>query len=90
MAPAVGPPRLSAARIGGWNSRRLDPRRPKGRWHDLVIGFTDKAIADHLVISPKTASVHVANIKGKLGASSRVEIALSARELGLLDHDTMT
>ena len=51
----------------------------------LAIGRTDGEIADALFISKKTASVHVANIKGKLGASSRVEIALIAERLGLVD-----
>ena len=51
----------------------------------LAVGRTDGEIADELFISKKTASVHVANIKGKLGASSRVEIALIAERLGLVD-----
>lgn len=46
-------------------------------------GRSDGEIAAELFISPKTASVHVANIKGKLGLGSRLEVALRARELGL-------
>jgi len=38
-----------------------------------------------LFISKKTASVHVANIKGKLGAQTRVEIAVYAIRLGLVE-----
>ena len=45
-------------------------------------GQTDPQIAEALFISPKTASVHVANIKAKLGLESRIEVALRARELG--------
>ena len=41
-------------------------------------GLSDGEIAERLVISKKTASVHVANIKSKLGASSRVEVATIA------------
>jgi predicted ATPase/DNA-binding CsgD family transcriptional regulator len=41
-------------------------------------GLTDGEIAESLVISKKTASVHVANAKAKLGASSRVEMATMA------------
>ena len=41
-------------------------------------GLSDGDIAERLVISKKTASVHVANIKSKLGASSRVEVATIA------------
>ena len=48
-------------------------------------GRTDGEIADALFISKKTASVHVANVKGKLGASSRVEMAMLARGIGPRD-----
>lgn len=50
----------------------------------VAAGRSDGEIADQLFISKKTASVHVANIKGKLGAGSRVEIALLATQLGLV------
>jgi non-specific serine/threonine protein kinase len=46
-------------------------------------GKTDPEIGADLFISPKTASVHVANIKAKLALGSRLEVALHARELGL-------
>jgi len=41
----------------------------------VASGMSDGEIATSLVISKKTVSVHVANIKAKLGASSRVEVA---------------
>ena len=47
----------------------------------LADGTSDQEIARILHISPKTASVHVGNVKGKLGAGSRVEAALMARRL---------
>jgi predicted ATPase/DNA-binding CsgD family transcriptional regulator len=47
----------------------------------LAAGRTDPEIADDLGISPKTASVHVANLKAKLGADTRVEAVLVARDL---------
>ena len=47
-------------------------------------GRSDDAIADELFISKKTASVHVAHIKDKLGVESRVEIALAGLRLGLV------
>ena len=47
-------------------------------------GKSDPQIGDVLFISAKTASVHVANVKSKLAVSSRLEIALKARELGLV------
>jgi predicted ATPase/DNA-binding CsgD family transcriptional regulator len=46
-------------------------------------GMSDADIAQQLFISAKTASVHVSNIKAKLGVATRVEAALRARELGL-------
>jgi non-specific serine/threonine protein kinase len=44
----------------------------------VALGMSDGEIATSLVISKKTVSVHVANIKAKLGASSRVEVATIA------------
>ena len=46
-------------------------------------GWTNRQIADELFISPRTASVHVTNIFGKLGANSRVEAAAIAHRRGL-------
>jgi DNA-binding CsgD family transcriptional regulator len=45
----------------------------------LAEGRSNREIAAALFISPKTASVHVSNILGKLGASSRTEAAAIAR-----------
>jgi DNA-binding CsgD family transcriptional regulator len=44
----------------------------------VASGMSDGQIATSLVISKKTVSVHVASIKAKLGASSRVEVATIA------------
>lgn len=52
----------------------------------VVEGRSDGDIADALAISKKTASVHVANIKGKLGARSRIEIAIDSIGLGLVER----
>jgi DNA-binding NarL/FixJ family response regulator len=46
----------------------------------LAAGRTDREIAAALGITAKTASVHVANLKAKLGVETRVEAALVARE----------
>ena len=51
----------------------------------LADGRSDGEIAEALFISKKTASVHVASIKGKLGASNRVEMAMLARGIGTSD-----
>jgi predicted ATPase/DNA-binding CsgD family transcriptional regulator len=49
----------------------------------VAAGMSDGEIAESLFISKKTASVHVANVKAKLGASTRVEIATIALRDGL-------
>jgi predicted ATPase/DNA-binding CsgD family transcriptional regulator len=41
----------------------------------IALGRTNKAIAEELFISPATAARHVANILGKLGFTSRSQIA---------------
>jgi DNA-binding NarL/FixJ family response regulator len=47
----------------------------------LAEARSDSEIAAALAISPKTSSVHVANIKSKLGVETRMEAGLRAREL---------
>jgi DNA-binding CsgD family transcriptional regulator len=51
----------------------------------VAAGRSNGEIGDALYISKKTASVHVANIKAKLGAESRIGIVNSAIGLGILD-----
>jgi DNA-binding CsgD family transcriptional regulator len=50
----------------------------------IAAGRADGEIATELFISKKTASVHVAHIKDKLGVGSRVEIATEGIRLGLV------
>jgi len=49
----------------------------------LASGCSNKEIGTELFISPKTVSVHVSNILGKLGAASRTEAAAIAHREGL-------
>ena len=51
----------------------------------VAAGRGNRDIAAELFISPKTASVHVSNILGKLGVSSRGEAAAAAYRQHLLD-----
>jgi predicted ATPase/DNA-binding CsgD family transcriptional regulator len=51
----------------------------------VAAGRSNRDIANELFISPKTASVHVSNILGKLGAASRGEAAAKAHALRLVD-----
>ncbi len=48
----------------------------------LAKGMSNREIAAVLFITPKTASVHVSNILGKLGAASRTEAAAIAYREG--------
>ena len=50
----------------------------------MAEGASNTAIAERLIISPHTAKRHVANILGKLGATTRTEAAARARDLGLI------
>jgi DNA-binding CsgD family transcriptional regulator len=51
----------------------------------VAAGRSNRDIAAELFISPKTASVHVSNILGKLGAANRGEAAAKAHALRLLE-----
>ncbi len=51
----------------------------------VALGRTNAQIAETLFISPKTATVHVSNILGKLGVRGRVEAATIAHRLGIAE-----
>jgi DNA-binding CsgD family transcriptional regulator len=53
----------------------------------LSEGRSNPQIASELFISPKTASVHVSNILGKLSVASRGEAAAVAHRHGLIERD---
>jgi DNA-binding CsgD family transcriptional regulator/tetratricopeptide (TPR) repeat protein len=70
---------FAGARDFGLTGRELEVLRL------VAAGRSNRDIANELFISPKTASVHVSNILGKLGAASRGEAAAKAHTLRLLD-----
>jgi DNA-binding NarL/FixJ family response regulator len=49
----------------------------------IADGASNRQVADALVISTKTAGVHVSNLMAKLGVSSRLEAAALAHRAGL-------
>jgi NarL family two-component system response regulator LiaR len=50
-------------------------------------GLSNKAVAQALNLCEGTVRVHVSNILGKLGASSRTEAAVRALQVGLISPD---
>jgi Bacterial regulatory proteins, luxR family len=68
-------------------SARRTPWRPGSaqgpllRVLELARGYTNREIADTLVISVRTAGVHVSHILRKLGAPNRLEAAAIAHRL---------
>ncbi|HEU5419588.1 MAG TPA: AAA family ATPase [Streptosporangiaceae bacterium] len=80
LSPAIaGQPGPSAGRgpLAGLTGRELEVLRL------LTAGYSNREIGAALFIAPKTASVHVSNILGKLRASSRTEAAAIAHSNGL-------
>jgi DNA-binding CsgD family transcriptional regulator len=71
--PMPGPDRL------GLTAREFEVLRL------VAAGHRNREIAAELFISAKTASVHVSNILGKLGVTSRGEAAAAAHRLRLFD-----
>ncbi len=50
----------------------------------LALGFSNKELAERMVVSEGTVKTHVHNLIGKLGAQSRTHVLARARELDLL------
>lgn len=53
-------------------------------------GYSNQLIAEHLIISPKTAKTHVSNILSKLGLASRTQAAVYALKEGLVSPEEAT
>jgi DNA-binding CsgD family transcriptional regulator/tetratricopeptide (TPR) repeat protein len=80
----VAPPRRTTVRESSLHPAQaaLTPREREVLGL-LARGDSNRVIAETLVISEKTVEVHVSNILGKLGATSRTHAAALAREHGL-------
>jgi DNA-binding CsgD family transcriptional regulator len=72
----VGPRSATASSPSGLTARETEVLE------HLAKGLSDREIAERLVISPRTASHHVAAILAKLGARRRSEAIAVAREEG--------
>ena len=55
----------------------------------VAAGRTNQQIADELVISVKTAGIHVSNLLRKLGVANRGEAGAVALRAGLVDEETL-
>jgi DNA-binding CsgD family transcriptional regulator len=66
----------------------VEPAELSEREREILIlvagGASNKEVAQRLVISPNTVKVHLRNIFGKVGVSSRTEAALYAVRAGLV------
>jgi DNA-binding NarL/FixJ family response regulator len=86
LDPAVAS--LLARRVRDGAAARADDHEPLTEREREVLGLvarglSNKAIADELSITERTARTHVSNILGKLGLSSRTQAALYAVERGI-------
>jgi two-component system response regulator NreC len=66
------------------NIESLTPRETEVLTH-IVQGYTNRQIGEELNISVRTVEGHRANLSGKLGLQSRVDLVRYAREHGLID-----
>src|SRR5215472_5712984 len=94
----AGRPPVAGRAYRPWPPRAARPRRRAGRprpgepagWpyrpgagSAPLAGRSNREIAAELFIAPKTASVHVSNILGKLHAATRTEAAAIAHAEGI-------
>ena len=89
----VGHALRAAAPVAGRSDGRADAREilvltPREREVATLVGrgYTNRQIADELVITERTAETHVRNIREKLGFATRAQVAAWAAEHGLLDR----
>jgi DNA-binding NarL/FixJ family response regulator len=78
VAARLGSRAEADADAGGLTRREREVLRP------LVVGRTNREIAQELFLSTRTVDMHVRNILRKLDCRSRVEAAGRAREIGLV------
>jgi DNA-binding CsgD family transcriptional regulator len=86
--PASGPAGGTAPGTGAGDGPLASPlagltAREREVLRLLAAGRSNREIGAELFIAPKTASVHVSNILGKLGAASRTEAAAIAHRNGV-------
>lgn len=72
--------------LADWESEGEDPLSPREKeiFKLLAEGYSNKEIADKLVISPSTVHSHRGNLMEKLGLQNRRDLIQYARKQGLL------
>ena len=73
--------------LNGSNGAGLTPREQE-ILELLAAGLAQRAIAEQLVIRPKTVATHIQRILGKLGVRSRAQAVAYAHRNGLVDAAT--
>ena len=73
---------LGNAKSSEFTERELEVLR------QLVSGCTNKEIADTLGIAEKTVKNHITNMLQKTGFKTRLELAIRARDIGLVIGDS--
>jgi non-specific serine/threonine protein kinase len=86
LALAQPEPAPAALANGPTVAKPADPLTGREREVAALIarGFSNRQIAEELVIAERTVHAHVGNILGKLGFPSRAQVAAWAVEQGLL------
>jgi len=75
--PPLSPRRALQQQFGGLTAREREVARL------VAQGKSNRAIADELVVGVSTVEAHLTHMLGKLGFSSRAQIAVWAVEVGL-------
>lgn len=55
----------------------------------MALGYTNKEIAEKMMVSPETVKTHVANILAKLGLAHRMQAVIYALKHGLISLDEL-
>ena len=84
VPPATAPVPAADGAGEDWATAFGLTRREQDVLRLVALGWTNRQIAAELYISPKTASVHVSNILGKLAVTGRGEAAAMAHRLHLV------
>jgi LuxR family maltose regulon positive regulatory protein len=76
---------LSAADATQGAAREFMTRREREVLRLLALGLSNRAISEQLVTSQATVKTHIHHLIGKLGVSSRAQVVIRAREMGVLE-----